>query len=204
MLVNEAGIGFVHIPRTGGTSVERALAAKYRYAEGVVNPQPMKKAIQIQTTVDHGTRQLQKKHATYHELIEFYPDHKYYTLVRHPQARFESIYRYFVWTGLVHTPFEEWVYRIIYGLMYDVPNIIVDVEPYLIDMNFPHLQVDYIGKAEIHKLEEQTIWEALDISPRHEFSIPKAYKINWEKDSIKLMERFYQKDYEVLNYDRNY
>ena len=92
----------------------------------------------------------------------------------------------------------------IYGLMYDVPNTVVDVEPYLIDMNFPHFQTDFIGKAEVHKLEEQTIWEALEISPRHEFGVPRKRTIKWESDSIKLMEKFYQKDYEILNYDRNY
>jgi hypothetical protein len=89
--------------------------------------------------------------------------------------------------------------------MYDVPNTVVDNEPYLVDMNFPHLQVDFIGKAEVHKLEEQTIWEALNIQPRHDFSVPNnTYRpIKWSKDSIKLMEKFYQKDYEILNYDRN-
>ena len=204
MLINEARLGFVHIPRTGGTSVERALAVKYRSATAMVNPQPMKQAIQKQTTVTHGTKELQKKHATYHEMIQFYPDYKYYTLVRPPQARLESIYHFFVWTNLVHTPFEEWIYRMIYGLMYDVPNTVVDEEPYLVDMNFPHHQVDFIGKSEIHKLEEQTIWEALNIQPRHDFNVPRKNPIKWDKDSIKLIEKFYQKDYEVLNYDRFY
>lgn len=72
-------------------------------------------------------------------------------------------------------------------------------------MNHPYFQTDFIGEAEVHKLEEQTIWEALNIQPRHDFNVPNnTYRpINWSKDSIKLMEKFYQKDYELLNYDRN-
>jgi|TARA_B110000263_G_C15134548_1_gene430462 hypothetical protein len=201
MIVHEARLGFVHIPRTGGTSIERALREKYRSATGMVNPQPMEQAIQKTTTVTYGTKELQKKHATYHEMIEFYPDYKYYTVVRHPQARLESIYHFFVWTKLVHTPFEEWIYRILYGLMYGEHETIVDNKPYLVDMNHPYLQVDFIGKAEIHKLEEQTIWEALNIKPRHDFSVPRNQPIKWDKHSIKLMKKIYQKDYEMLNYE---
>ena len=201
MIVNEARIGFVHIPRTGGTSVERALATKYRSATAMVNEMPMKQAIQKQTTVSMGTKELQKKHATYNELIEFYPDYKYYTLVRHPQARLESVYHFFVWTKLIHTSFEECIYRTLYGLMYNIPNAEIDEEPYLVDLNIPYLQVDYIGKAEVHKLEEQTIWEALNIQPRHDFNVPRTQPIKWDKNSIKLMKKIYQKDYEELNYE---
>ena len=53
-------------------------------------------------------------------------------------------------------------------------------------------------------LPKQTIWEALNIQPRHDFNVPRKNPIKWDKDSIKLIEKFYQKDYEVLNYDRFY
>jgi len=202
MIIHEAKIGLVHIPRTGGTSVERALVQKYgKGVKGTVNPQIMEKAIQKHTTVTMGTTELQKKHATYDELIEFYPDYKYYVLVRHPQARLESIYHFFVHTKLVSTSFEKWIYRMLYGLMYGQPEAIVDNKPYLVDIGHPHLQVDYIGKAEVHKLEEQTIWEALNIQPRHIFNVPRNEPIKWDKHSIKLMKKIYQKDYEMLNYE---
>lgn len=202
MLIDEAELGFIHIPRTGGTSVEYALQNKYKNDRRQVNHQPQDKAIQVIQTVAHGQKELQKKHATYHELIEFCPNYKYYALVRHPLKRIESVYRFLVHMKLVETEFDKWIYRLIYGYIYGEPNAGLDKEPYLTDVSYgPLRQTEYIGKAEVHKLEEQTIWQALNINPIKVFNLPNTLPILWTKRSIKLIEKYYQADYEILNYD---
>ena len=202
MLIDEAEIGFVHIPRTGGTSIEAALQYKYKNDVRQINHQPQEKAIQIIQTVTHGEKELQRKHATYHELAEFCPDYKYYALVRHPLKRIESVYRLLVHLKLVHTEFDKWIYRLIYGYKYGEPNAGLDEAPYLMDTSYgPLRQVEYIGKAEVHKLEEQTIWQALNIRPIKVFNLPNVLPIVWNKRSIKLIEKYYAVDYERFNYD---
>ena len=201
MLIDEAGIGFVHIPRTGGTSVEAALQSKYKNDTRQINNMLQDKAVKVVHFFD-GKKELQKKHATYHELIEFGPDYKYYVLVRHPLRRIESLYRLLVHLKLVNTEFDKWIYRLIYGYMYGVPNAGLDKKPYALELRYgPLRQVEFIGKAEVHKLEEQTIWEALSISPIKVWSLPNVLPIVWNKRSIKLVEKYYEIDYEKLNYE---
>ena len=202
MLIDEARLGFIHIPRTGGTSVEYALQNKYKNDRREINHQPQEKAIQIIQTVTHGEKELQRKHATYHELIEFCPDYKYYVVVRHPLKRIESVYRFLVHMKLVNTEFDKWIYRLIYGYIYGEPNAGLDELPYLTDLSYgPRRQVEYIGEAEVHKLEEQTIWQALNIRPIKVFNLPNVLPIVWTKRSIKLIEKYYEIDYQRLNYD---
>ena len=202
MLIHEAELGFIHIPRTGGTSIEYALQNKYKNDSCQVNHQPQDKAVQTIQTVTHGKLELQKKHASYHELIEFCPTYKYYVLVRHPLKRIESVYRFLVHMKLVNTEFDKWIYRLIYGYIYGEPNAGLDETPYLTDVSYgPRRQVEYIGEAEVHKLEDQTIWEALKISPIKVFNLPNVLPIIWTKRSIKLVEKYYEVDYEKLNYD---
>tara|TARA_Y100000590_G_scaffold225854_1_gene255275 strand:- start:1361 stop:1978 length:618 start_codon:yes stop_codon:yes gene_type:complete len=205
MLIDEAKLGFVHIPRTGGTSVETALIKKYGFVGRSLIAQPQEKAIVKVRNITTGEYEYHKKHARYDELIGFAPNYKYYTLVRHPLNRVESLYRFLTFTKvgnrrLVETPFEEWVPKLIYGGMYGVEFL--DTPPYLIDLSMITLkQVDFIGKSEVHKLEDQTIWDALKIAPMKVFNLPNYFPIKWNLENVKIVEKYYAEDYELLGYD---
>ena len=205
MLIDEAKLGFVHIPRTGGTSVEQALIKKYGFLGKSIIAQPQQEAIVKVRNINSNYWEFHKKHARYDELIGLAPNYEYHTLVRHPLNRVESLYRFLTFTEvegkrLVETAFEDWVPKLIYGGMYNVEFL--DTLPYKIDLTMVTLkQVDFIGKCVVHKLENNTIWDALKIAPMKVYNLPNHFPINWTLENIKLVEKYYAEDYEVLGYD---
>ena len=121
MILDEAQIGFVHIPRTGGTSVEHALIKKLGF-KGQLNAHWLPDAIWTLRSVhtvnnprdDRGGHEFHKKHATYAEMIKLRPHYKYYATVRHPENRLESLYRIYTFStenGVpwVNTEFNQFV-----------------------------------------------------------------------------------------------
>ena len=80
MIYHKPKIGFVHVPRTSGTSVEHALNKKYPQATAMFVEMLNidKAAIRIKSVntrrLEGGILEFQKKHATYKELIDYCPD----------------------------------------------------------------------------------------------------------------------------------
>jgi len=206
MILDEAQLGFVHIPRTGGTSVEHALIKKHGF-KGQLNAQWLPDAIWTLRSVhtvnnprdDRGVHEFHKKHATYAEMIKLRPHYKYYATVRHPENRLESLYRIYTFStenGVpwVNTEFNQFVKEFIVHNNYMRPTTIID------NSMFRYTQVEMIGDAEWHKVEDGTIWEALDIEPRMEYAIPHT-TINWSTESLKLCQEYYKEDYEKFGYE---
>ena len=58
-----------------------------------------------------------------------------------------------------------------------------------------------IGNAEWHKTEEGTIWEALDIEPRHDYKLSdQPIDCNWSSESLQMIRNYYAEDFERFSY----
>ena len=210
MIYHKPKIGFVHVPRTSGTSVEHALMKKYPQATKMfvemLNIDKAAIRIKAVTTrhLDGGVLEFQKKHATYKELIDYCPDYKYYATVRHPKTKLESLYRLISYGMTDDVPwyegdFNTWVeYFLSDGLCME-PQAIVDVE------NYELTQSEFIGDAEWHTMESGSIWNALDIDkPLHRYKLSDAFSpIEWNDRSHEMLREYYAEDFHRFKYDIN-
>ncbi len=103
MLFHEPKIAFIHIPRTGGTSVEHSMMKKYPQAVQLFGNEwydtPVVKIRTIHTkNMPNSILEYHQKHATYEKTKIYYPDYKYYATVRHPERRLESLYALLHWS----------------------------------------------------------------------------------------------------------
>lgn len=180
MIYHQPKIAYIHNVRTGGTSVDHALNKKYPDVRQIfahawksnVDGQ-VASPVRIKIKSAHTERlpgqvlEYQKKHASYDELYPLYPDYRFVAQVRHPLRKVESMYRFCKWSetdGVPWTPYEfnEWVYN-----LYHNDETIQPIQDVVDSSNFHISQSKFIGDAEWFKLEDKTIWDALDIEERH-------------------------------------
>ena len=202
MLFHQNKIGFVHVPRTGGTSVEHSLMKKYpqvvQLHANYFYDSPSVRIRSVHTDRLPGrVLEYQKKHATYDELIEIAPDYKYYATVRHPLRRLQSMYRLLTfsktdgvrWTTL---DFNDWVYTLC------TTHSMMEKQDILDSSMFHLTQSAMIGESEWHKLEEGTIWNALDIEEKHHYALQGEWL--FDEDTKQMAIDYYAEDFDRFNY----
>ena len=210
MIYHKPKIGFVHVPRTSGTSVEHALNKRYPQATAMFVEMLNidKAAIRIKSVntrrLENETLEFQKKHATYKELIDYCPDYKYYATVRHPKTKLESLYRLVSWATTDDVPwyegdFNTWVEYFLTGGLCMEPQDILDVE------NYGLTQSEFIGDAEWHTMESGSIWNALGIDkPLHHYKLSDLnIDIEWNDRSHEMVREYYAEDFHRFKYDIN-
>lgn len=214
MIYHQPKIAYLHNVRTGGTSVDHALNKKYPDVRQMfahawksnVNGQ-VTSPVRIRIRSAHTDRlpgkvlEYQKKHATYDELYPLYPDYRFVAQVRHPLRKVESMYRFARWSevdGVPCTPYEfnEWVHNLYHN------DETITTTDFVDSSNFHISQSKFIGDAEWFKLEEGTIWDALDIEERHHYALPDADMPDaWTTESLEMMHEYYQEDFERFGYE---
>jgi len=208
MIFHEPKICFIHPPRTGGTSVEHALMKKYPQAvqlfvshhfQGYDRPVVKIKSIHTKK-LPNQILEYHKKHATYDECIEHYPDFKYYATVRHPEKRLESLYKLLTWSETdgvpwVNIEFNHWIDQVCIGDYAMAPQDVLD------SRMFTMTQSDFIGDSEWHRVEDGSIFHALDIDFRQDYELNNNDPMDWTPRSLELVRIKYREDYERFNYD---
>jgi hypothetical protein len=207
MIYHGPKIGFVHQPRTSGTSVEHALNQKYPQAIQMFGNKWYDGAVisikSVHTRrLPNETLEYHKKHATYAELIDYAPDYKYYATVRHPKTKLESLYRLVSWSTTdgvpwVNVDFNTWVDQFLIGGLCMPEQDILDTR------NFGLTQSEFIGSAEWYKMEVGGIWRALDIEkPLHRYRLSDLeIDIEWNHRSELLCREYYAEDYHRFKYE---
>jgi len=202
---------YVHIPKCGGISITRAWLAQQdkKFLFQHRNWQVGLNADFIREGIDNRTKGtvFNNIHATYDQLAIQYPNYKYYTVIRNPLTRWESLYKHACDEGfIVDWDIITWTKKAIQSLengayFGTIQNLDV-FEKSLVRMGSYHVM--YLPawtyyrepEVEVHRLEEHTIWKALGlIRNNHHASITQL--AGYDKEYVmKLIYEYYRKDFE--------
>ena len=192
----DANLLFIHIPKTGGTSLEEYLLKKYNQT---VHDSDKNKIIPIM-------KRLFLQHYTYDEIyknrqvlgVNFDDNLKIITIVRNPYDRLISDMLYLRFINKNSSP--EQIYNVIknkYLYEKDLYNHNIPQYKFLIDENknvIPNLKI-FKTETLTTELKEYgfTDYDGKDSST--------DYSKYLNNDSIKLINKFYKKDFELFGYD---
>ena len=206
---------FIHIPKTGGTSVSSAYSQKYTITQFRFSTQTWSQG--FATHYLRGWRNspphwmyVANMHATYDQYALQYPDHTYVARVRHPYNRLRSAWSHLVDISLIDTHFEQWVPRAISSMQEGRWTKCIDDKDALYELHImkPSFDPSIIMKpqwtwvrpgVEIHKLEEKTIWKRLDIE-EIEKNISRVHEHKWTDTNRELVYNYYKRDFEEFYY----
>jgi hypothetical protein len=185
---------FVHIPKTGGTSIEEAFKAA-----GWVE------ALRMQDPLGYSVANPQHMHAAIYTKLVPRAFYDYgFAVVRNPFARLASEYRMRVADAGLLLPFGDWLDFILSAY----PD-----RPY-IDDNHIRPQVEFISpKLQIFKFEEsipsiiERVFAMLDIKAAH--PIPHLRRgngqiISCDLERVRRIAQFYAADFEAFGYNPTY
>jgi hypothetical protein len=186
-------IFFVHIPKTGGSSVEHCLRQS-----GAI------RALHYHKRLDYLECTMQHMHAELHEILvpEQFHDGSF-AVVRHPIDRLLSEYKWRLKLGQINRKFDDWVNHTF--------NRYAD-NPYIMD-NHIRPQSEFIGKGtKTYRFEDGLdivvleLAELLHIKPQKIEHRRKGddVTIQWSKTTAERAKRFYAEDFRNFEYDESY
>jgi hypothetical protein len=203
----ESNILFIHIPKTGGSSVEVYLSRKYNIPLNMNSLFCLKK-VKYNFIFEHD--KIAPQHQTYNTLykyrkefnINFNDNLKIFTIVRNPYDRIISDLFFLILIKRNST--KEEVYKIINKYIYDEPHIHdnhnIPQYKYITDSNDKLIDNIIILKTE-------SLNNDIDKLGYNNFNLnllKNNYKIEYNNylnnDSINLINKFYEKDFKLFNY----
>jgi len=205
---------FIHIPKCGGTSV----TSQYLMSRKIRNFFGKTWRTGLEVKFDRaigrkGDRQV--LHNMHADADQYYPTFREYdmiTQVRNPYDRFASAYKHLSSIELVDTPFVEWVPRAIESLYTGNWSASLDAgHQYIQHLHivnpgfdasilFKH-QYSYIRpEVEVHKLEEGTIWERLNLKPGLHNQSERKYETEYSVQNSILVRDYYERDFIEFGY----
>lgn len=207
MVIHDKQLCYIHIPKCGGISVTRAWLAQqdknflfqHRNWQGGLHADFIREGI-------NGTV-FNNIHATYDQLALQYPNYKYYTVIRNPLTRWESLYKHncdenfivdwdiITWTRKAISSIENGAY---FGTIQNLDLF----EKSLVRMGSYHVMYlpawVYYREPEVkvHKLENQTIWKELGLMKNiHHAS--QTQLAPYDREKVKeMIYNYYKKDFE--------
>lgn len=208
MVIHDKKSCFIHIPKCGGISVTRSWLAQqdkkvpfqHRNWQGGLHAEFIREGVNKGAVFNN-------IHATYDQLALQYPDYKYYTVIRNPLTRWESLYKHncdegfivdwdiITWTRKAISSIENGAY---FGTIQNLDLF----EKSLVRMGSYHVMylpawVYYREpEVEVHKLENQTIWGELGLmKTTQHVSQTQLAGYNTER-VLDLIYNYYKKDFE--------
>lgn len=196
---------FIHIPKTGGTSVEHYLKKTYNQTlhSTLVNNHILFEKFKIKSSLQHLTYKNICEYKNTLE-VEINKDLKIITIVRNPYDRIIS--DLFFYKLINDNTTSDDVYKIIKKYIYEDchDNHNIPQHEFLIDQNNKIIPEVTIFKTET-LTEDLKKYGFTDFDLKihqNRLNIKKEnYKNYLNNDSIKLINEFYKKDFELFNYD---
>lgn len=184
VIVDEKRI-FIHIPKTGGTSINQ----RYIQTKGIKT----KVALPRHPFIIHNGKR-SEWHFTYDRAYTQFPDYEYFTVIRNPLDRWVSVYKHFLVRKLVSEGLEKWTEKV----MKTLPAFDFLDSKYQYDYTqyekFIHPQWMYYREPEVQVHTIETIWSALGLTPQH---IKKGIDIpDYNGKEVRdMIYNFYRKDF---------
>lgn len=217
MIIHDKREVYIHIPKCGGIAVTRSYIAQYfikdkknhlvhRSWKGGVTAEYIREGKKDRTRGLH----YNNIHATYDQIAIQYPDYKYFTVIRNPIDRWESLYRHGCDNNfIVDWDIVTWTKSAISSLQNGAYWGTAQNLDYFEKAHFRlgNLEVLYLPawtyyrepEVEVHRLEDHTIWEATGtIRNNHHKSITQIPQYNRELVQ-ELIYDYYKKDFKRWN-----
>ena len=177
----------IHIPKTGGSSIETSLGMKgIQHLNGVVAKE---------------------------SYSDVWDDYLKFTFVRNPWDRLVSIYHYYKFGSesenqhlkkTIPNSFKEFV-NSFYNKENQWYDILIKSQKSWITDDDGELLVDYIARFEDYNTEVKTIGNKVGIQinniPHHKKSDRGDYKEYYDKETIELVRNIFKEDIEYFNYE---
>ena len=204
MLWHSRKLGFVHIPKCGGSSINWAMM---KAQPNTWKNKTWTRGLKVESMWKNTT--VFSQHATYDQYAFTYPDYDYVTQVRNPITRFESAYKHLYRLGLVDRDYYVWSSEVIPHLkrgnwIKAIDNHIDYID--VLDSN-PTYDLSFLFRpqwhyvrpeVEIHKLEEGTIWKRLGLQRLHRNN---SFISGLNSDHVKTeICDLYEKDFTLFRY----
>jgi len=175
---------FIHIPKTGGRSIEKALdLQEYRSWRWIGrNPSLI--------TFGHASLSYEIGKG------RFYPKGWFiFTFVRNPFDRFVSLYSFMTKQGQSKDKFKDFC-----RILNRVPaGIFSNQSKWLKDVN-----VDFIGKFENLANDFDRLCSILEVEPKHLPHINSSEHLPWQEyyddETLEIVHKYYQEDFEKFGY----
>ena len=214
MIIHPKKEVYIHIPKCGGISITRSYVDQFykkdnrftllhrNWQHGLAGDyiREGKKEFAVGQTFNN-------IHATYDQIAPQYPDYKYFTVIRNPLDRWESLYRHaldnnFVIDWDIITWTKKAMSSLKNGAYWGTAQNLDYFEKAHIRMGSFHVMylpawVYYREpEVEVHRLEDQTIWERTGtIQNNHHKSISQIAP--YDREIVKeLIYDYYKKDFE--------
>ena len=197
---NDVNILFIHIPKTGGTSVEYYFSYKFSIQ---LNNKSLYNFLDISNTTITSSLQ----HITYNQILQYnnifninFDNIKILTIVRNPYTRIVSD---LFWYGIIniHTSSDE-VFQLIQKYIISTTHDNHNIPQYIFITDDKKLIPD------IHILHTETLNRDMHFLGYTDFDIiinnnpPINYYNYLNKNSIELINEFYHLDFILFNYDK--
>lgn len=183
---------FIHIPKTGGTSITERYIQKY----------DMIKMKKLGTSnhpyiIFNDTNRVTKTewHFTYDRAFMQFPNFEYFTVIRNPLDRWISVYKHFYMRNIIKEGIEQWTEKTINKL----PSVYFedghDVFNVYQSHKFIHPQWMYYREPEVKVFTINSVWKYANLQPQH---IKRGVEIRkFDRNIIKeMIYNYYKKDFE--------
>ena len=223
MIIEELKTVFIHIPKSAGTSLEDSLIRRYPYLanQQMWNYKLELPAVWLYNYFTDRTILVCNKHARAEDYRKAgYAGYRHVALVRHPLARWESMFGFLKWRKLLSSKitFDEWTENAIWAMKYNDPDGFIDKLEWwkwlkqfptnLEYQSFMLRQVDFVDRGtKIYRLEDEKgadggIWKDLDCYqyPSRSLQTPKELKVKANKFITKKIEDYFKEDYDEFGY----
>lgn len=197
--IDQHNLLFVHIPKTGGSSVEKKFGIIFNHNEHVAYSHHPRKIDGQYFALQHYTPNLLKRF--YPERFEIY---KKFTIVRNPYTKCISAYFYQAKGEQLREDYFKKHFRGWLEKFYAVDKVDLLQSEY-----FENVKYDYVLKTETLSEDFRKMAIELKIDPTlprenvNKTSHPSSHYLQMlSSESIEFINNFFKKDFELLNYQQ--
>lgn len=176
---------FIHIPKTGGTSITTRYIQKYNIRQ--------KLGTSNHPFIIH-SKTRSEWHFTYDRAFMQFPDYDYFTVIRNPLDRWISMYKHFYMRKFIKEGIEQWTEKVIKKL----PTVYFEDGHDAFNTYQSHKflwpQWMYYREPEVKVFTIDTVWKHANLEPQHLKQGVEIEKFN--RDIIKeMIYKHYKKDF---------